>query len=249
MIALAWASGSACSHRRRDAGRDTPVYLLDLRRPSDRRRAPPGFAPGAMRSFSGDYPLAFMTSGLACVCLPASEGVGPRVRIRLAPAGSQQRTWTFAAAEARRLARPPSVRPAGQSSVIGFSLAVRQPRHDVERRLPDLRALQGSTQGAQRDHGEGPQRYRCDRQRSGARRDQHAYGVRPRGLRSRQDDLAGGHGAAFDLARLRCCRESHRSALSRYPLGYRESDFPHRHFFALQPLIIGAKGWSAALPR
>ena len=39
MIALAWASGSACSHRRRDAGRDTPVYLLDLRRPSDRRRA------------------------------------------------------------------------------------------------------------------------------------------------------------------------------------------------------------------
>jgi len=34
---------------------------------------------------------------------------------------------------------------------------------------------------------------------------------------------------------------SHRSALSRYPLGYRESDFPHRHFFALQPLIIGAK--------
>jgi NAD(P)-dependent dehydrogenase (short-subunit alcohol dehydrogenase family) len=55
--------------------------------------------------------------------------------------------------------------------------------------------------------------------------------------------------AAFDLARLRCCRKSHRSALSRYPLGYRESDFPHRHFFALQPLIIGAKGWSAALPR
>jgi hypothetical protein len=39
LIALAWASGSACSHRRRDAGRDTPVYLLDLRRPSDRRRA------------------------------------------------------------------------------------------------------------------------------------------------------------------------------------------------------------------
>jgi len=33
LIALAWASGSACSHRRRDAGRDTPVYLLDLRRP------------------------------------------------------------------------------------------------------------------------------------------------------------------------------------------------------------------------
>jgi hypothetical protein len=32
-------AGSACSHRRRDAGRDTPVYLLDLRRPSDRRRA------------------------------------------------------------------------------------------------------------------------------------------------------------------------------------------------------------------
>src|ERR1700722_13076618 len=26
------------------------------------------------------------------VCLPASEGVGPRVRIRLAPAASQQRT-------------------------------------------------------------------------------------------------------------------------------------------------------------
>jgi hypothetical protein len=39
LIVLAWASGSACSHRRRDAGRDTPVYLLDLRRPSDRRRA------------------------------------------------------------------------------------------------------------------------------------------------------------------------------------------------------------------
>ena len=104
-----------------------------------------------MRSFSGDYPLAFMTSGLAClsasllalrikrlapaivptgldrkrtrdltfggsgieshqrtgphtgialgaihsvraVCLPASEGVGPRVRIRLAPAVSPLRT-------------------------------------------------------------------------------------------------------------------------------------------------------------
>ena len=103
-----------------------------------------------MRSFSGDYPLAFMTSGLAClsasllalrikrlapaivptvcpeknarshvwwlrdrespanpphngialgaihsvraVCLPASEGVGRRVRIRLPPAGSQMRT-------------------------------------------------------------------------------------------------------------------------------------------------------------
>src|ERR1700741_5403914 len=108
------------------------------------------FIAGAMRSFSGDYPLAFMTSGLAClsasllalrikrlapamcprpdrkrtrdltfggsgieshqrtgphngialgaihsvqaVCLPASEGVGPRDRIRLAPAGSHVRT-------------------------------------------------------------------------------------------------------------------------------------------------------------
>jgi len=37
---------------------------------------------------------------------------GPKVRIRLPPAGSQQRTWTFADAEARRLARPPSVGPA-----------------------------------------------------------------------------------------------------------------------------------------
>ena len=104
-----------------------------------------------MRSFSGDYPLAFMTSGLAClsasllaprikrlapaivptgldrkrtrdltfggsgieshqrtgphngvaldaihsvraVCLPASEGVGPGVRIRLALAASHLRT-------------------------------------------------------------------------------------------------------------------------------------------------------------
>ena len=39
MIALACAGGSACSHRRRDTGRDTPYYLLDLCRPSDGRRA------------------------------------------------------------------------------------------------------------------------------------------------------------------------------------------------------------------
>jgi hypothetical protein len=39
LIALPGQRGSACSHRWRDAGRDTPVYLLDLRRPSDGRRA------------------------------------------------------------------------------------------------------------------------------------------------------------------------------------------------------------------
>ena len=39
MIALACAAGSACSHRRRDTGRDTPYHLLDLCRPSDGRRA------------------------------------------------------------------------------------------------------------------------------------------------------------------------------------------------------------------
>src|SRR5712671_3301395 len=39
LIALACAAGSACSHRRRDAGRDTPYHLLDLCRPSDGRRA------------------------------------------------------------------------------------------------------------------------------------------------------------------------------------------------------------------
>ena len=39
MIALACAGGSACSHRRRDTGRDTPYHLLDLCRPSDGRRA------------------------------------------------------------------------------------------------------------------------------------------------------------------------------------------------------------------
>jgi hypothetical protein len=30
-------------------------------------RGPPGLAPARVRSFSGDYLLAFMTSGLACV--------------------------------------------------------------------------------------------------------------------------------------------------------------------------------------
>src|SRR5712672_2225108 len=39
LIALACAAGSACSHRRRDTGRDTPYHLLDLCRPSDGRRA------------------------------------------------------------------------------------------------------------------------------------------------------------------------------------------------------------------
>src|ERR1700730_11667832 len=39
LIALACAAGSACSHRRRDTGRDTPHHLLDLCRPSDGRRA------------------------------------------------------------------------------------------------------------------------------------------------------------------------------------------------------------------
>jgi hypothetical protein len=39
VIALACAAGSACSHRRRDTGRDTPYHLLDLCRPSDGRRA------------------------------------------------------------------------------------------------------------------------------------------------------------------------------------------------------------------
>jgi len=42
----------------------------------------PGFAPGAMRSFSGDYPLAFMTSGLACL---SASLLALQIR-RLAPA-------------------------------------------------------------------------------------------------------------------------------------------------------------------
>jgi hypothetical protein len=149
LIALAWASGSACSHRRRDAGRDTPVYLLDLRRPSDRRRArrfragrdaqlqrrlppcvyderprlPVGLAVGAAdqapracdsaHGLTGkERAITFGGSGIEShqrtgphngialgaihsvqtVCLPASEGVGPRVRIRLAPAASPLRT-------------------------------------------------------------------------------------------------------------------------------------------------------------
>ena len=45
MIALACAAGSACSHRRRDTGRDTPYHLLDLCRPSDGRRARRDLAP------------------------------------------------------------------------------------------------------------------------------------------------------------------------------------------------------------
>ena len=50
-----------------------------------------------------------------------------------------------------------------------------QPRHDAERRLPDLRALQGRTRGAQRDHGEGSRRDRGHGQRAGSRRsDEHA---------------------------------------------------------------------------
>ena len=81
MIALAWASGSACSHRRRDAGRDTPVYLLDLRRPSDGRRAH-WVSAGRDAQLQRRLPLAFMTNGLAC--LSASLWV---LRIkRLAPA-------------------------------------------------------------------------------------------------------------------------------------------------------------------
>jgi hypothetical protein len=39
------------------------------------------------------------------VCLPASEGVGPRVRIRLAPAVSQLRTGLSSTMVARTLAR------------------------------------------------------------------------------------------------------------------------------------------------
>jgi len=41
-----------------------------------------GLAPGAMRSFSGDYPLAFMTSGLACL---SASLLALRIK-RLAPA-------------------------------------------------------------------------------------------------------------------------------------------------------------------
>src|SRR6202040_2564318 len=82
LIALAWAAGSACSHRRRDAGRGTPVYLLDLRRPSDGRRARRVWR-RARCAASAEITLpALMTSGLAC--LSASLLVR-RIR-RLAPA-------------------------------------------------------------------------------------------------------------------------------------------------------------------
>jgi hypothetical protein len=44
------------------------IDLIDPTSPPIRSAArSPGFAPGAMRSFGGDYPLAFMTSGLACL--------------------------------------------------------------------------------------------------------------------------------------------------------------------------------------
>ena len=38
-----------------------------------------------------------------------------------------------------------------------------QPRHDAERRLSDLRPVQGRTRGTQRDYGERPRRHRSDR--------------------------------------------------------------------------------------
>ena len=81
LIALPGQRGSACSHRWRDAGRDTPVYLLDLRRPSDGRRAH-WVSAGRDAQLQRRLPLAFMTNGLAC--LSASLWV-LRIR-RLAPA-------------------------------------------------------------------------------------------------------------------------------------------------------------------
>ncbi|HWX31457.1 MAG TPA: hypothetical protein VNZ53_29000 [Steroidobacteraceae bacterium] len=66
MIALACAAGSACSHRRRDTGRDTPYHLW-IFAAHQMGGALAGIGAGAVRSFSGDYLLAFMTSGLACL--------------------------------------------------------------------------------------------------------------------------------------------------------------------------------------
>ena len=117
MIALAWASGSACSHRRRDAGRDTPVYLLDLRRPSiggalagfrarrdaqlqrrlppcvydERPRLPVGLAVGAAdqapRACDSARGLTGKERAISRFVAP-----GPRVRIHLPPAASRVRT-------------------------------------------------------------------------------------------------------------------------------------------------------------
>jgi NADP-dependent 3-hydroxy acid dehydrogenase YdfG len=87
---------------------------------------------------------------------------------------------------------------------------------------------------AQRDHGEGPRRDRRDRQRFGSGRDhQHSHGVRPSGLRSRQDDPARSHGVAACLAGLRCRRESDGSSFSRRALGYQAV-----------PGTSGREGWS-----
>jgi hypothetical protein len=62
----ACAAGSACSHRRRDTGRDTRIISW-IFAAHQMGGALAGIGAGAVRSFRGDYLLAFMTSGLACL--------------------------------------------------------------------------------------------------------------------------------------------------------------------------------------